>query len=278
MGNWKRLTHSDKWVNECVVTAGVAYRVSARTRASDSLLSFLPQRIYGQNSPLSSSGLHPLSLIPRLSVRLEWKKEGKRRDRHIHPTPHTQTHLATYTRARTHNRVNLSLFSLSFSAKEGWRVWQATFPGSIGLSGTLDTPSLFFHWDLPPHFTLHTIQPSHIHNNAFLPALFSLLIYTIPSFSLSSSLFSPHCHTLCISLYNICTSIHPSCSVSCVISKPFTSYPYVSCHFFFRNTYKLKSHILSNSYMRSYTHLSAAHFMGKNMLLLDTFALVCMRS
>lgn len=86
-----------------------------------------------------------------------------------------------------------------FSAKEGWRVWQATFPGSIGLSGTLDTPSLFFHWGLPPHFTLHTIhQPSehqlthtHIHNKNPRIALHSFTI-TASLCHCSCSAHNPH--------------------------------------------------------------------------------------
>lgn len=64
-----------------VVIGSVAYHVSARTRASDSLLSFLPLRIYG--SPLSSSGLHPLSNT-RLSG--ERKKIGGGRGRRL-PQP-----------------------------------------------------------------------------------------------------------------------------------------------------------------------------------------------
>lgn len=106
-----------------------------------------------------------------------------------------------------------------FSAKEGWRVWQATFPGSIGLSGTLDTPSLFFHWGLPPHFTLHTIhQPSehqhtHIHNKNPRIALHSFTITASPPLFLfcSQSPFSPDpaIH------YGLLTLLRPvSCSLS----------------------------------------------------------------
>jgi len=99
---------------ESVVTGSVAYHVSAGTRASDSLLSFLPQRIYG--SPLSSSGPHPFS-----NTRLS----GERK---------------------------------KICGARGRRVSQATFPGSIGLSGTLDTPS-----------TPSTPQPTR-HHLPFLPS------------------------------------------------------------------------------------------------------------